>query len=51
MGDDLRDEECSVVYRAVNTHWKEEGNAGINYADFTAWIECTVPAAGSARGP
>jgi len=42
MGDDLRDEECAVVYRAVNTHWKEEGNTGINYADFTAWIECTV---------
>jgi len=42
MGDDLKDEECEVVYKAVNTHHKDEGNKGLNYADFTIWIECTV---------
>lgn len=42
MGDDLKDDECSVVYRAVNRSWKDDDNLGINYSDFVTWIECTV---------
>ena len=44
MGDDLKDDECSVVYRAVNRSWKDDDNLGINYSDFVTWIECTVRA-------
>ena len=42
MGDELKDDDCSVVYRVVNRSWKDEDNLGINYSDFVTWIECTV---------